>query len=215
MNASELGVSGGDGGFVLTSSSFEHLPTAADVYEASRRTLATLNGIARVAGLLSQPIEGNEVLEQRDGATKSHQFVEVPTITLTARVFAPTVTGSDDPIPTPATSLGAEISLKDANVARALALFAQEPSWVTLYQVIDVLEEDLGGEPELAAKRWVPPAELKRFAHTANNYQAVGPSARHARVGWQAPSRPMTLREAAEMIRTLLRAWLAEKASTS
>jgi len=84
--------------------------------------------------------------------------------------------------------------------------------WRPLYRVLDAIEEDMGGEKALESmlkeRKWVDGSELKRFTHTANNYQAIGDLARHGRGDWQPPDNPMTLGDAEQQISTLLKSWL-------
>lgn len=84
---------------------------------------------------------------------------------------------------------------------------------MSLYQVLDVLEEDLGCERVLLARRWQPAERIGLFTHTANNYRALGLAARHGPTDWEPPTDPMTLGEAKQVIGGLLQQWLKHKAA--
>lgn len=211
MNAPELTVVEKDGSCFLESTGFEHLATSGDVLEAARPLLGAISGIARLQMPLIRPITATAVVDHRGAKTTTHQFIQAQAIISRARVFAPTVIGGEAPEAGPPNSLGAELALDDPNVGRALELFGLEPTWVSLYQVLDVLEEDVGGERALEDKGWAPLAHIKRFTHTANNYRALGPAARHARTDWEPPAKPMLLDEARSLIGGLLERWLSEK----
>jgi hypothetical protein len=211
MNARELNVVESDGAFFLESAGFEHIVTSTDVLDAARPLLGAISGIARMNMPLIRPITATAVRERKGTTTTTHQFVRAQAIISRARAFAPTVAGGEPPPAGPPNSLGAELALGDAAVGRALELFGLDPTWVSLYQVLDVTGEDVGGERALEAKGWAPPGEIKRFTHTANNFRALGPAARHARSAWDPPAVPMTLDEAKVLIGGLLRSWLDEK----
>jgi hypothetical protein len=211
MNAPELSVVELDGTFFLESAGFEHLTSSGHVMEAARPLLGAMSGIARLHMPLIRPITAAAVVDHRGGVATTHQFVQAQAIISRARAFAPTIVGGAASEAGPPNSLGAELALDDANVGRALELFGLEPTWVSLYQVLDVIEEDVGGERGLEAKGWAFPAEIKRFTHTANNFRALGPAARHARTDWEPPAKPMDLDEAKSLIGGLIERWLNEK----
>jgi hypothetical protein len=206
MNAPELLVVERDGSFYLESMGFEHLSSPPDVLAAARRLIDALSGLARLKMPLIRPFTATAVVERDDsGATKTHQFVFPESARLRLRAFAPTVTvtgGAPAASPAPS-SLGAELALDDERVASALRIYGQEPTWVGLYQVWDVIQ------PE--AKAWVSASDIERFRWTANNFRALGSAARHARLDWKPPANPMSLEEAARLIGGLLERWLAEK----
>lgn len=213
MNAPELDISEVDGVFALRSTGFDHLTSSGDVLEAARPSLGAISGIARIHMPLIRPITAIAVVDQRGSIATVNQLLTVDAIISRGRVFAPTISGGEDTDPTSPNSLGAELALDDSHVARALELFGLETTWVTLYQVLDVIEEDVGGGRALEKRGWAPVAELKRFTGSANSFRALGPAARHARVSWAAPANPMTLREAKDLLGSLLKTWLEQKLS--
>ena len=126
-----------------------------------------------------------------------------------AEAFPSTILINGTPVPPP--SLKAETAFDNDYVAIALALLAEEPMWSDLYKVLELIEQDCGGEKAFYALGWEPEAELRRFTHTANNLGALGLDARHARLDWTVPARPMSLADATELIRRLMERWLASK----
>ena len=106
--------------------------------------------------------------------------------------------------------------LLDVDVGRALSLFGSlEPTWNNLYLVFEVIIETVGGQDVLNAKGWVPTSDIRRFKQTANSYRAIGRAARHAKLSFQPPSKPMSLKEAYELVRTVLSVWLEERNNRS
>jgi hypothetical protein len=104
------------------------------------------------------------------------------------------------------------IAFDDPIVGPALELFARTPNWYELPKILELVAADLGGENELRRKGWVNSAELASLQRTANSYHAVGLDARHARLDREAPTTPMTLDDAEDVVRRVLIAWLGTKA---
>jgi hypothetical protein len=92
-----------------------------------------------------------------------------------------------------------------------LQFFSQAKKWVNLYKVLDAISDDLGSLDAVKKKNWVAAGEIGRFTGTANNHTAAAGEARHGFDYRRGMSNPMTLAEAEELIRTLLRAWLKTK----
>ena len=212
MNAPELNVVELDGSFSLESTGFEHLDEPRQVLDAAQPLLGVISGIARLRTPLLRPLTASAVTDHRGSTPITHKFVFPGTARLRIRAFAPTVVigGAAVQYERPH-SLGVELVLDDQQVTLALALFGQEPTWVSLYQVLDVLLESVAGNRALHRKGWAAAVEINRFTGTANNYRALGPAARHARREWLPPGEPMTLDEAEALIGRLLLGWLAEK----
>jgi hypothetical protein len=77
--------------------------------------------------------------------------------------------------------------------------------------VLDIIREDVGDLRSIESRSGVATREISRFTQTANSYQALGSAARHAILRNAPPKSPMPLSEATELIRRLLRFWLADK----
>jgi len=96
-------------------------------------------------------------------------------------------------------------------ISKALTLYgSMVHNWKNPYMVMEVIEEDHGGEsafissyPELT-QRW------KLCKRTANSFGAIGREARHAK-DFEAPSNAMQLEEAQELVRQVLFHWLSTK----
>jgi hypothetical protein len=88
---------------------------------------------------------------------------------------------------------------------------APEHNWKNLYMVLEVIEDDLGGEEAVLQKRYVSIKKLKSFKRTANSYLAIGRDARHATIKNSMPRSPMSLTVAQELIHIVLQKWLESK----
>jgi hypothetical protein len=70
-------------------------------------------------------------------------------------------------------------------------------SWTQLYRMVEEMEAEVGC---LASAGIATKSELKRFKNSANSAAVAGLDARH-RSQFDAPSNPMTLGEADELLR--------------
>jgi len=105
-----------------------------------------------------------------------------------------------------------EIGKKDEAVARAFTLYgALEHNWRNLYMVLDVIQDDLGGEKNLIKQKWLDKNRIKLFKSTANSYRAIGKAARHAKKSFEPPKKPMDIHDAQTLFDLLLREWLKYK----
>jgi hypothetical protein len=115
--------------------------------------------------------------------------------------------GQNDPTLTELVNLTTTIPA----VAKALTLYGSlAHNWKNLYMVMEVIEDDLGGEsavissyPEMT-RRW------KDCKWTANSFGAIGREARHA-TDHRTPHNPMQIEEAQELVRQVLFHWLSTK----
>lgn len=96
----------------------------------------------------------------------------------------------------------------------ALVLIGRpSPTWTELYLVYELVEANVGGR--IYSENWIPRSQGKLFTRTANSYTALGRASRHGKEKFQPPSQPMSQREATQLIRTLVEAWLTQPAGSS
>jgi hypothetical protein len=211
LQSPRIGIDDDGGQIYLVSSEFESLTSRDDVLALASQMIVTLRGAMRVAGIVEHdPIQPDAVVERGgDGSESRTVYRFAQSAAMIAEAFPPTVliNGTLAPIP----GLKVEAALDNDHVARALALLAREPTWYDLYKVLELIEQDVGGERALQSLSWEQADELRRFTHTANNAGALGLDARHARLDWQPPANPMPLTDATDMIRRLMEKWLATK----
>jgi hypothetical protein len=91
-----------------------------------------------------------------------------------------------------------EISKTDDGLADALIHYSG-PGWYDLYKSIESLEDWAGGERALQALDLISRDELKRLKQTANSFRHR--KSRHHKP----PPLPMTLQQARECLRVLIR----------
>jgi hypothetical protein len=204
----------------LESAGFNGLEAEAVLREA-KRTLAILSGLARVHHRAFASVHAGNVFRiHSDGRRHAFLFCEAAIILCEATVHATaTVTRADGtvvavspPPPPPALvqSLESEgTGPTDATLARALEIFAgSKPDWPTLYRVMEIIK--VGCRQKM--RTWATEADLDRFGAASNRPEISGDGARHALLpGGPPKARPMTLREGDDLVRGLLRRWIAER----
>ena len=105
------------------------------------------------------------------------------------------------------------IAQRQKVVADALH-FYQEDSWINLYKVYEIIEEDVGKVKKcsrIVNNGWATKSDISRFKQTAQSRAVLGDYARHAADKYKPPARPMSLSEAKSLVRNILMKWLITK----
>jgi hypothetical protein len=204
------------GRYYLESADLDSSMDARDVLENASGTLDVMNGLAR---LVYRNFEGSKVSGisrvEKNGKPPT-QFIMPSGIRSAARFGTVTIIEPSGQEPSQRPSIpGAkwiEIAEKDRLAARALALYGgRAHNWVNLYMVLEVVEDDVGGEKGLIGKRWAQKGKIKLFKRTADNFLSLGYEARHATEKYEAPNKPISLGDAESLIRNILERWLCSK----
>jgi hypothetical protein len=205
-------------GYYLRAAAFDGLTEAAAVHAEAQKLLPHINGAMRLHFGHITPIMTNTVAFVDEQGQRLSTTVLGLVMTAGAGAVGIgriTVIGPDGvPLPPPPSDIQRWTSLAayDDAAAHTLRLLSYEPDWSTLHKLLEVVEQDVGGEKELERKPWAHKAELKRFTHTANSYIALGDETRHAHHSkWEKPPNPMTFSEAELLIRQTVTAWLNGK----
>ena len=174
------------------------------VRSAAAQLVEVVNGAARLYYKRFGGVRFSQVtILDSDGKRRGYGY-------LTARARNHTLTAVSSADQTMASWVS--LALADTEVSRALGLYgALEPNWKNLYMVLEVIEDDLGGEAQLKSSGFLQAGHLDAFKHTANSYNAVGRETRHATLSREPPAKPMSITEAREFVQDLLRAWLRQK----
>jgi hypothetical protein len=168
-----------------------------------------VNGAARLHWANHQDLRvGSQVVTIGEDGSRTQSIVlpvEPAIVRTRAMGVAVVVGGVRVPTPPPAPPRWVEAALHDDDVAAALRILADpDVPWGRLYHVFEIVQEDVGS----GISQWATPAECNRFTHTANNRLALGDEARHGHTRFQAPSTPMTLGQARELVRRIVTGWL-------
>lgn len=183
-----------------------------DLWRVAKEAVAVLNGAVALRETVDRPVvidaiaavdpSGNALWHKHlEGHVRGHSRVRVRG---SGGVRVPT-----------ASEIAADLAATDRKVRVLLALIEGQVTWGRLYAALDVMEEDIGGETALRSRNWVAGTELRRFAQTANSYEALGADARHALDRYKAPSDPMSLEEALGLLRAVATEWLKAKVLTA
>ena len=202
-----------DGEYVFRWSVLDGLSDATQVKEKADEQIAWLSGSASLILEAIEPIKVAQViLVSDDGSRNIHVFPDP--IIGTSRMSVPTVrvgrADETEEIHRPADPVKAWLAVAESSedVARALRLSeGREHDWVELYRLLEIVEDSVTRKG-ITDAGWATRSQLKRFCHTANSLEAAGDAARHGREQKPPPQRPMTLNDARELIRRVVRQWL-------
>lgn len=92
----------------------------------------------------------------------------------------------------------------DVFIRDLLLVLSQGMDFKSMYQVHDQIKTFLIEKGESLALLGFSKGVLERFTHTANNFDTIGTDARHGRLRQDPPKDPMSLKEAQELISTLV-----------
>ena len=113
------------------------------------------------------------------------------------------------PVPAGPRQLARAAAHSDADDLLVLIGSADTLGWETLWKAMEIVRTAVGGKAALIATGWVTAAEFDEFGYAANEPQASGGDARHARRPPKTPpARIMTIEEGRQFIRDLALHWL-------
>ena len=198
--------------FRLKCTAFNSLTNEDMVFAAAKSLLPSVNGVGFIYadGFRAVELSGGVIAIDGQGTRKRYVYESVHQglrIGQSAEVASDHATPQG---PTPGDE-AIKAALNEEIVGRALGFFSQVKSWVNLYKVLDAIREDVGNLEALKARKWVASSEIDRFKGTANNHTAAEGEARHGFDYGNPMSKPMTIQEAEQLIRTLLSRWLASR----
>jgi hypothetical protein len=176
--------------------------------DMASRLVELLNGAAKLyLGYFSGVTFYTVVRVCEDGTKEGFGFLTLPK--RSTRLTLP-------PIPDGTLETWICLGAKNESSARALTLYGTlDHNWKNLYMVFEVIEEDVGSEHVLIKSNWIPKERLKTFKRTANSFRAIGSEARHGKSKFAPPASSMSLGDAQELIKVLLKKWLKSKGGNS
>ena len=108
-----------------------------------------------------------------------------------------------------------QLTEKDERISKVLRLRNSDNlNWVDLYRIYEVIEEEVGDLRSLDPGR-ITKNTIERFTRTANSASELGAGdhSRHGIEKFQPPQKPMSLREAKDLIDTVIKSWINSKQS--
>ena len=207
-------------GYLYESDSFHQCSTSEEVEQLAEGEVAVLSGILKLerdareglkygAVYRPNPNGGRDVFVR---VSESLQVrVEIGAVTAAITDAAGNIINQTAPPPRSVTLL--QLSYADAAIAKDLRLLSAPDAmtWVGLYRMHEVIEEDVGGQHKLEKQGWGSAEGLRRFKHSANSVQVGGDQSRHGKEPQVAPNNPMTLAEAEAYAKYIVQAWLTSK----
>lgn len=103
-----------------------------------------------------------------------------------------------------------ELAVKSSDVLEALRHFRHKDSWDEIYRAFEIVEGEVGGG--IHRSGWATRGELDRFTHTADTMRHAKKRKKKKTV---APQDPMSLTDARELVRRILKAWIELKHQTA
>jgi hypothetical protein len=186
----------------------QHLSNPTEVETVGLELLEILNGIVRVecphyvgvklkgmvrvfedhtsCGLVGKPVSVLGIAEVKS----MRQFIE-QTVSQAAAIDA--------------------LASSNSDVSEALRLFSiRDDPFMNCYKVFEIIREDVGVDA-ISYRFGIPKSQIKRFTRTVNHPGSSGRHSRHARTNEDPVQSPMSATDARELIRLILKGWLAEK----
>lgn len=199
---------------------FRTCQTSKEVLKLANNKLRVLSGVLKLELDSPEPLRAGAVC-QRNASGGRQIFLEVEeTLCIRSEVGEVMITVTDAegkiitrPTPPPRTVEITQLAADDTAVEKAMRLYAElnHKSWVDMYRIHEVIEDDVGGQHALQKRRWGSIPDLERFKHSANSVTVAGDSARHGKEVGQPPKNPMSIDEAAGYLKNVLQSWLASK----
>lgn len=208
-------------GYLYESDSFRSCSTSQEVEQLAEGELAILSGILKLerdardglkylAVFRLNPAGGRDVFVS---IHESLQFrLEMGAVIAVVTDAAGNVIAQPPP-PPPRSAVLLRLAAGDTAIAKVLRLLSASDAmtWVGLYRIHEVIEDDVGGQHKLERQGWGSADDLRRFKHSANSVQVGGDKSRHGKEFQVPPKHPMTLAEAEAYAKYIVQAWLASK----
>jgi hypothetical protein len=190
----------------LRSSSFVGIEDHKRIISLARALLEAMNGTAKLIAPWFNPVGSTSLKSVHENGNRGVVMVAGP---LTFRM-PQTVPPREQGEKLSEAELWLELSQKNAEVATALRIFGTRPhSWVNLYNLYEIIRTQIGSDGKIVARGWTTSDELSRFRYAANSAKVSGDDARHQKPIGEASQPAMTINDAINFIRHLVRSWLA------
>lgn len=207
-------------GYLYESDSFHPCSTSEEVEQLAESEVAVFSGILKLEraardGLRCGAVYRPNANGGRDVFVRIRESLQVRVEMGAATAVITDAAGNliNQPAPPPRSVTLMELSAANAAIAKVLRLLCAPDAmtWVGLYRIHEVIEEDVGGQRKLEKQGWCSAEDLRRFRHSANSVQVGGDQSRHGKEPQVPPKNPMTLAEAEAYAKYIVQAWLTSK----
>ena len=206
-----------DGKYLFRWSVLDGFSDAAQVKATVDKQIARLSGAASLTLGAIKPIKVTHVISTNDDGSRNIHVSADP-VNWNFRTSVPTVQSrradGTEEINRPADPAKAWLAAAESSDDVDLVLRLSEGrghGWVELYRIFEIVKASVGRNgTTIPDAGWATRGQLERFRRTANSPdpKAAGEGARHGHSKKQPPPRPMTLNDARELIRQVVRQWL-------
>jgi hypothetical protein len=208
-------------GYLYESDSFQLCSTSEEVGKLAEGEVAVLSGILKLEHEARDALKYGAVYRSnpnggRDVFVRIRESIELRAETGAVTVVVTDAAGNVMPQPAPPpprTAVLLQLASGDAAIAKVLRLLSAPDarSWVGLYRIHEVIEDDVGGQHKLEKNGWGSVDDLRRFKHSANSVHVGGDKSRHGKEAQPPPKNPMTFGEAEAYAKYIVQAWLVSK----
>jgi hypothetical protein len=207
-------------GYLYESDSFHQCSTSEEVEQLADVELAVLSGILKLERYSRDSLKYGAVYRPnpnggRDIFVSIHESLQIRVEMGAVTTIVTDAAGNiiSQPATLPRSSVLLQLAARDIAVAKVLRLLScpDAMTWVGLYRIHEVIEDDVGGQHKLEKQGWGSKDDLKRFKHSANSVQVAGDKSRHGREHQVPPKNPMKFTEAEAYTKYILQVWLTSK----
>lgn len=211
LNSPELCITKIGQDYILKSTDFNSIKKAEDVRNKANDILSLINGSARLVFGMRKPLGSDLISLVNDDGKIIKRFMLISgTLYLQGSLEKISVIKKDgtvqeifqvDIIPEIIS-----IAQNDENVDTVLRILGDHPiDLVNLYNILEVVKNDVGGIPKIVEEGWATRNTIVLFKRTANFL------ARHKNKKIEPPEKLMTLPEAKSLIGNIIRDWIKSK----
>lgn len=207
--------------YLYESDSFYACSTSQEVEQIAKSELAVLSGILKLERGARDGLKYGAVIRlnpagNRDIFVSIRESVELRVETGAMTAIVTDASGNVIPQPSPPrprSEVLLQLAANDEAISKVLRLLSASDaiSWVGLYRIHEVIEDNVGGQHKLEKQGWGSADDLRRFKHSANSVQVGGDDSRHGRELQVPPKNPMTLAEAEAYTKYIVQSWLTSK----
>lgn len=214
----------GEEGYFYESDSLEQLQSYSEVKAQASIEITHLAGLVKLYYGSSVGLDLDAVYRNNDNGTRTIHIDIVERIQIRDFMDIKVIRADENGIlqevaEVPTTSVASRISAAqelaalDGSVAKVLRLLGAKDAmtWVGLYRIFEVVEQDAGGQHALEKKPGVDAVLLKRFKHSANSPHVGGDSSRHGSEKSDPPKESIDIGRASSFVKQLVKDWLSSK----
>ncbi|MFA4860136.1 hypothetical protein [Methanoregula sp.] len=211
-NCPEITIEKDNTSYVLKSTHFASLTSDQDVREKANELLIPLNAGIKLELDSPKPVEITHTIQINPNGTRialqlCYEVVGVRNLTQIATFTKEGIKEVYNPAD-PVVSLF-NLAQSDSQVAKICQYVNLDlNSWFTLYNILEILEED---KFKPIMRNGCHKGKADDLTRTANSYKILGSKSRHAKRNNAIIKNPLSLPEARSFIMMLIREWLDEK----